>query len=193
MAFAQHRNVHVNSNGVEALGIQVIPYDSPGFRDELAKAVTASATGPEDEDFYPFCYILRNGTNKHVALYSTGITIMGALDKPVAGTYTWRNLQTFRGGDAIAPGASRLVSPVYRLGSAKNDILKKLQAQEQRSEGVTISVEAILFDDGTFVGPDTRGMVESARGYLDAERELLTKIIQCGGGRASGNTRVSRT
>lgn len=43
---------------------------------------------------------------------------------------------------------------------------------------VTVSVDGVLFVDGTYSGPDTKNYFERSRGQIDAKRELATEIAQ---------------
>lgn len=43
---------------------------------------------------------------------------------------------------------------------------------------VTVSVDGVLFVDGTYAGPDTKNYFERSRGQIDAKRELATEIAQ---------------
>jgi len=41
---------------------------------------------------------------------------------------------------------------------------------------LTISVDGVFFDDGTFVGPDTMGLFNEEESELDARYEILSKV-----------------
>ena len=134
----------------------------------------------------PFCYVLQNNTDRFIIAYSTRWTLTDSSGTATTEDATWWNLSSFRGGDAIAPGASRLVSPIFRLGvasfgptgSALSKQLQQTLADFNRQDKVAVSLETVIFDDGTAIGTDATGAIASARAYLDGEREVSDLISQ---------------
>lgn len=63
-----------------------------------------------------------------------------------------------------------------------NAIISQLDALKKENIestiAVTISVDSVYFKDGTFVGPDTGGLLSETQGYIDAERDLATLAQQ---------------
>jgi len=104
---------------------------------------------------------------------------------------TWCNLASFRGGDAIEPGSDRLVSPILRLGMSRvgpsgdglSKQLRQVLADFGTKSRVNVSLETIVFSDGSVIGPDRTNAAAQARAYLDAERQIANLIS---GTQASG-------
>jgi hypothetical protein len=44
------------------------------------------------------------------------------------------------------------------------------------ASGVTVSVDGVLFEDGTFVGDDQTGLFSEAKAYFDAEHDLAKEV-----------------
>ena len=44
------------------------------------------------------------------------------------------------------------------------------------ASAVTVSVDGVLFEDGTFIGDDQTGLFSEARAYFDAERDLAKEV-----------------
>ena len=164
-------DVHVLTNGVERHGVEIVPFSSPQFR-QASQGLIASASAEGDLDpWLPFSYVLLNMSSRHVILHSTSVSnYYPPTGKTVAYTNTWSSLDP---RDTLGPGATRLVIPP----SSMSNLLPRLEQQRSRPEGVTVSVEAILFDDGGFCGPDHRHAVEQIRGVWQGEREIHELIL----------------
>jgi hypothetical protein len=112
---------------------------------------------------------------------------------------------SFSGGYVINAGSKTLVSPAgtlgeldsgtiggYAVGSSEHadiDRLRELVAQKGASSlpdlvledlrklsAITVSIDGIFFEDGTFVGPDTTGFFEDIEADISAKRDLFEEI-----------------
>ena len=48
----------------------------------------------------------------------------------------------------------------------------------RRYTDITVTLDGVLFDDGTFVGPDSTGLFDSVKAYTDARSDLLNAVSQ---------------
>jgi hypothetical protein len=88
----------------------------------------------------------------------------------------------------IAPGESRLISEVSSLGANSQthlgEDLRVLQRVDEinalvsRSSEVTVAVDAILFDDGSFAGPDETHFIENFVRSFDSVQEFYRHLIE---------------
>lgn len=64
----------------------------------------------------------------------------------------------------------------------RNSIISQLGAINQEKMlsvvGVTVTVDCVYFEDGTFVGPDTGNLFSETQGYIDAERDFALMVRQ---------------
>jgi hypothetical protein len=108
-------------------------------------------------------------------------------------------------GYVIKPGSMHFVSPIISINeeqsggigaitvSAENSSeLDKLQKAAENNNidpmldlvseelksctSITISIDGVFFEDGTFVGPNTTNFFEGVQGIVDAKRDLLQEI-----------------
>ena len=83
----------------------------------------------------------------------------------------------------IAPNGSRLFSlidlpdPNRRFGFTTGGGVDKAR-QLSESTKVTISIDGVLFVDGTFVGPDSQGFFRSLKAEIEARRDLIEEMAQ---------------
>lgn len=97
----------------------------------------------------------------------------------------------------IKPNAHRLVSLLevatppnkrFRVNMGGGSVDKAHQLSE--SVKITVSVDGVLFVDGTFVGPDTRGFFQSLKAQVEARSEVLTDIARALNGDSQAMNRV---
>lgn len=75
--------------------------------------------------------------------------------------------------DASNSDDNATTGPVFRTGGGLSvaDLLSN-------SVKVTVSIDGVLFVDGTYAGPDIKNYFERSRGQIEANRELATEIVQ---------------
>jgi hypothetical protein len=164
-------------------GVTLIEANTPEFL-PLVTSLVDPAVLSSIQPVLPFSYVLKNTSNKFIIVYSTRWTLIDSAGNVTTQDRTWWNLSTLRDGDAIAPGASRLVSPIFRLGvSNAGPTGAALSRQIQRTLGaftskarVETSVETVIFEDGSAVGTDATNATAQAQAYLDAEREVVDNL-----------------
>ncbi len=85
-------------------------------------------------------------------------------------------------GSSIPPGGSRLISPLMTLDgvsvaapslSGLSDFYMKMRDCTQ----LTVILDAILFQDGLFAGPDVSGSFDKFRAAVDGEQDLLSEVV----------------
>lgn len=77
-----------------------------------------------------------------------------------------------RGGDSEAD-ATRL----QEAGRNREQALAVLATVVNRSQSVTATLDAAIFDDGTVVGPDSLNYFEELQGIVKAKRDLLEDVL----------------
>ena len=163
-------------------GVEVIYPRSDQFAAAI-KTTVDPAVLPDIQDLLPFTYVLRNISNKTIIAYSSRWTLTDAMGHVNTTNATWWNLSTLTGGDVIEPKDARLVSPIFRLGvRSYGPTGATLQRQVERfaslfgsKSGVELSIDTVIFDDGTAFGPDLTNTVARAQAFLDAERQVADK------------------
>jgi hypothetical protein len=54
--------------------------------------------------------------------------------------------------------------------------LNILAEELAQASSITVSLDGVIFDDGTFAGPDSTGFFARVKAMLDAEHDLLTEM-----------------
>lgn len=163
--------------------VSVITPESRGFTAAI-QSLVEPAVLPLIEGILPFCYVLTNSSDKFIIAYSTRWTLIDSSGQATFQDRTWWNLTTLRGGDAIAPGASKFVSPIFRLGvpnvgptgSALSRELQRMVSAFATKKSVVASLETVIFEDGSAFGTDATNAVAQAQAHLDGERRLSDLI-----------------
>ncbi len=83
---------------------------------------------------------------------------------------------------------SREEAEQIRAGASvdRDALLRRYLAELAKYTDVTVSLDGVFFDDGTFVGPDTTGFFSVVKAEVDARRDLLNDI-------ALGLTRLGKS
>lgn len=164
-------------------GVTIIEPNSPEFHSEVASVVDPSVLS-DIRAALPFLYVLKNISDKLIIVYSTRWTLTDSAGNVTTRDCNWWNLSTLRDCDAIAPGESRLVSPIFRLGvptvgptgtGLSRQLQRTLAAFNSKAK-VETTVETVIFEDGRAFGPDATNATGQAQAYLDAEREVANAL-----------------
>jgi hypothetical protein len=108
-------------------------------------------------------------------------------------------------GHAIPPGSARLISPHFSIGAdeansfgslgssgaSQSDMQQSRDAAQQKDMGAlariassefqdftaaTVSIDGAIFEDGSFVGPDSTNFFATSKAHCDARHDLLAGI-----------------
>lgn len=80
------------------------------------------------------------------------------------------------GWHAIAGAGEAAASPGRARAAEEADAIRLLNAELQTYTAITVSLDAVVFDDGTFAGPDTSGFLGAVRAEIDARYDLLREM-----------------
>jgi hypothetical protein len=108
-------------------------------------------------------------------------------------------------GYAIKPNSSRFISLAFSFGESEegtlgaygsgtkekqaeksfqqnqgkniNSISNRLIADLQNYTAITVSIDGVFFQDGTFIGSNSTNFFEKVQAHMDAKRELLEEIL----------------
>lgn len=143
----------------------------------------------------PFSVLLKNDTQKTIVAYSVIWRFIGNDGRPGVAGATFMALGALLDGGAkrytsdttmytiVRPGSSRLLSPLHNIGddrtpnspvpaSSGQVVLRQLS----QTTDLSVSVEAILFEDGTFVGPDPDNLIDTIQSRFDGEHDFYELI-----------------
>lgn len=90
---------------------------------------------------------------------------------------------TAAGEGVIIPGSFHFfslapISAVSEEGQDANQTarLNELSAELEQCTNITVSIDGVFFEDGTFVGPDNTGFFAQVKAHVDAKYDLLREV-----------------
>ena len=175
----------IEAVGLAKYGLDVIAPNHPAF----SKLMSAKKPGPE----VPFSVFVVNDNDQAITSCSLKWEIVMPDGKITTNFQTKADpIETIYDGgiahlnEGIAAKGNLLFSLVdnsspdnpvrngvgIRMGGGGSNIA----AQLSRSAKVTVSIDGVLFVDGTYVGPDVNNFFELFRGQVEGDRDLATEI-----------------
>jgi len=160
-------------------GITLIkPVDS-NFQSLVATFVPASEM-PAFAPFLPYSVIVRNSTPRNILGMSVVFRVVNQQGQPFTMAISPANFPTMR-RPVLAPGKTFFV-PVESPGRTDSSVGLTASAslgieQYNSSRSIDISVDSVLFDDGTLAGPDTLNMFDHYSARLLAFKTIAQNII----------------
>jgi hypothetical protein len=178
-------------------GIHLIGPSNPSFA-KLAARLVKSKEGTTAADLPPYSVFLNNTSGRSIVAYSIiwecvdkkGSTVDKSLSNIIFyvflhGDEAERNKVMAGAEGIIGPNSTWFISldlPARRVeGISEGQIEESIfvsQAQEISREfsKVTISLDGLFFDDGTFLGADTTGFFTEVKSQMDAQYEVLSEV-----------------
>ena len=82
------------------------------------------------------------------------------------------------GNGAFSVTISREEAEQIKAGGGidRQAMLQRYAAELAKYTDITVSIDGVFFDDGTFVGPDTTGFFVIMKAHVDARRDLLNDM-----------------
>jgi hypothetical protein len=189
----------VKVTGLDSDGVTLISPSSPGFDALVSKLMANEATGAALQ-LKPYLVVVSNQSAHTVVAFDT-VWKLTYRDSRTENTFV-----QFKYPDAVAgiPGTS-MFPPEHELGVAVPPGKQRLCAmalefgpqivamqgwkemmrdgtrnQAQMYAGVTkveIELDAVIFDDGTLVGPDAGNLQEHFAAYVDEKQKLFRSVV----------------
>lgn len=206
VGFVVDHKVHAQSpmivTGIPEQGLMLIGPTSADFQ-QMADNVLQGRTDYVFEQLRPYSVILQNTTQKIIVGYALRWEYLGPNGKRIPVDKTIGQVKALRDGlfpkskstygmtAVIAPGSWRIVTPQSVVGSdtavtspalIANPEFVKFMAYKadklQNAQNLTVSLDGVFFDDGTFVGPDRSAFFEVFQWELEAKQHLLEHILR---------------
>jgi hypothetical protein len=184
-------------NSVQDEGLTVIDATSPAFMAEVAKFLDPSEIA-KASFFLPYSIVLVNNTER----YLWGFTVIYTFPDRVSGSgKPWRYIVAPSAGTSdrsrmLEPGASYLITPVNDFQASIDATGKRrlrpyldegmeriinLFESEHASGRIEVSIDSIIVEDGTLVGPDAAGTLDKIDSRFRAIRDLSASLRSLGG------------
>jgi hypothetical protein len=132
----------------------------------------------------PYTPLIKNDSDKEVIAYSVRWICTDTNGKTGASEANIFNFSTLRPGSNLPPHKSRLVSLIQGLGMGHPQLTQgrgdaeRTVALFQKQRSIVISLEAVVFEDGSTAGRDRNHWIPRWKAYLDAERDAYGHVSQ---------------
>lgn len=193
---AENRDMVV-TNPLEAEGVTVLDARSRSFHAAIERLVDSDIAA-KAASVLPYSVVIGNQTGKFIWGFTATYTFP---DSIAPSGRPWRHMFSFggRGVDhnrMLAPGASYLVTPISEFSAATDaggvrtrpvlitpDVEQRIATWNKRSqnERVQVTVDSVIYEDGTIVGPDEANMMEKLNSRIRAQQEVV-ELMQSGKG-----------
>jgi len=174
--------VQVNIKDLPDYGLHLTPSSDPSFGG-LAARILGGQTNPAIEMEKPFSVILRNDSGKVLVAYSFRWLRVGANGKTNFQDTFYQTL-TADMPYRLNPGGMSVVGPYHAYTSFVDTSPFALRVKSKLASwlqpvSVTISLDAAIFGDGTFVGPDETHAYDQAIGLTQSRRAVMQDVLNC--------------
>jgi hypothetical protein len=193
------KRVSVKATGLDSDGVTLISPDSPGFDALVAKLMANEATGVALQ-LKPYLVVVSNQSARTVVAFDTlwkrtyrdGRTentfVQFKYPDAVAGIPgTGLHPPEQEIGSAIPPGKQRLCAMELEFGSQivafhgwkkmMRDGTRNMARMYADVTKLEIGLDAVIFDDGTLVGPNTGNLHEDFAAYVEAKQKLFRSVV----------------
>jgi len=176
---------------MEGSGVRLVTASDNDFQAQLENLKLGKSSVLSS--FQRYSVILVNGSNRGIVGYalrwtrtrSDGTSSYSDVHLTIAKGISLPRINSSHSSDpCIKPGAARLISPGFSVGSggklppesAAESLAGPLKKYTS-SENVSVTLDAIIFDDATFIGPDSTNLTTVFQAELLAERQLKRQLI----------------
>ncbi len=204
VAALRHRHPTI-TNPVASEGLRVIAPGTPEFMPEVRKLLDPLAR-QKAAPFLPKSVVIVNDTGKYV----WGFTVIFTFPNKLSDSGNpWRHMISASPGGAatreamLPPGGRYLVTPIPdfqastdangnvrlrpNLDTAMDNNIRLLVAQRiGPQEQVQVSVDSVIFEDGTLTGPDTADRQRKINDQIRAETDLVNLLSDSKGEQLRG-------
>ena len=195
----------IQTVGLPEHGVMIVGPTDVTFTTLMAKQKQQTSGGNIDESKASSVFVV-NESGKTISALSVKWELLQADGRIIAHTRGHRSTLKVVSNAGLAglepditPGDQQWVSLLsnssgaskgFRVNTGGGGADKARQLSE--SVRVTISIDAVLFDDGTFVGRDTRNLFESLKAELEARREVFAEIVRALNGDSNAMKHIER-
>ena len=163
---------------LEADGVLLLSSSDAGFLEAFR-----SPPRKEYAPILPYSVVIQNRSGQEIIAYSVIWDRLDPEGRVHRGRRSADAFATLAPGVGLAPNSSHVVSLLMSLESGGQTWNAGTEAQSKHllslwagPSTIEISLDAVLFADGSAAGPDAAGQIPRWTARLDAEREVFTKV-----------------
>ena len=170
----------VTVSSLDAYKVVLLPWSHPDFARALKPGMAR-----EFEALLPYTAVIKNDSDREVIAYSVLWNCVGVDGRVTTGARAVDTFSILQRGANFLPHSTEVVSLQLCLeaGASQVDMATKVSMGRlvdvfSQQISIDISLDAVLFDDGSAIGSDRAGWIPRWKAWLDAEREVLTTAVQ---------------
>lgn len=159
-------------------GLRLLSAESDDFKSAVRNEPT------ELREIFNYSAVLKNDSRRDLIGYSVTWFCTDEAGRTLTPEVTIWNAASFR--SVLPVGAANVVSNLVRLGTGVHwdqqtqaETLELVRLFSKQRE-IVISLEAVLFSDGTALGPDRNQWIPRWKAYIDAERDVFSGAVIAG-------------
>jgi hypothetical protein len=181
----------VTLKGLDADGVSLAPSTGPGVGSGLDRGRDTSL-----DVLLPYAPLIKNETDRHIIAYSAHWECTDTTGRVGRNKVAIYDFSAFPSRTDLPPGGAWLVSTIPGLGSPTlrysdiSDQVNHLMSLFMRQRTIVISLDAVLFDDGTAVGPDPDHWISKWKAQIDAERDVYGALAAATSASIDGELKV---
>src|SRR5581483_9275392 len=205
--FLRKRNkgpIEIKGKGLPAYGLTVVALNDPQYNDMMSDFFGDNP--PELVKIAaPTSVFLINGSDKVIIAYDLTYDFRAADGTVNSNEYSsifmpalidWPRERLAEDQAAvILPGRARLISPMFSFGGLtkgqlppsfgnesdekrlKKEMMSAIKMTLEWTSSLTITLDGVFFEDGSFVGPDASEFFENTKATITARRDLLEWFV----------------
>lgn len=191
LTMSLHSQPRVSFRGLPGSGADLVPPGTAEFRAAVARAVDPAGLAAL-QPVLPYLAIVKNNSAKAIVAVMLRYERVNRSGESSWFSSLWLTTQKLERRMA-RPGQSILMGPfggfcrvlrdtlvMVDAQGASTDIWKRVAEFAENAE-IRILLDAVVFEDGMLVGPDTAGLQAQLQAYIRAERELHESVLALSG------------
>ena len=166
---------HITISSLGRDGVVLLPSSHPEF-----ESAFKAGRAKEYDPILPYTVVIKNNTDEEIIAYSVLWNCTDADGHFTRSRRTVVNFSNLAPGANLIPHATEIVSMLSGLeaGGQRADFatvsrIDKDAARFSQQRDVNIALDAVLFADGSAIGPDAAHSIPRWKAWLDAEKEVL--------------------
>jgi hypothetical protein len=159
-------------------GIELVGPQSSDF-EGLVTQIAGTARPVGLAAALPYSVVIRNKTSQAIAAIDTVWTTNDRILLNAADAMFNKSILYVKPGQAVLASPPGILQNQRQLQIFANGVIEGHRLENfQSPEGVTITVDAVVFESGQFVGANRYGAFEQWQAQIQAPRDLATAVLQ---------------
>lgn len=191
-AHPQSATVAINVKDLPDRGLSIVSPSDPTYM-QLVSELLQGKSDPLVQTLAPYSIFVKNNSDHAVVacilkwqmVTSSGKTLLWKMDYTNFQPLMGKDISEVKEGFTIRPGRNWFFTPSY-LNFEQEPIesrpealedLNRILTQLQKFVSISVSLDGVFFEDGSFVGPDTTEFFAQTQAKRDGRRDAFLEIV----------------